>query len=258
MAADGLTTIRSSYGPSETTNKLEAAVKVKGMTVFAHIDHAAGAAAIGLALRPTELLAKVSLKSAGGRWDTCGRGAIHGEGGITMKRLTPLLIAVATLVGVVAFTARAPRHAAAQQAGPIFVTDIPSGYRDWRLISVAHEEGDLHSFAAVLGNDVAIKAYREGKLLFPDGTIIAALHYRHVPSEENNKVFGRDQSFVAGPPTNIQLMIKDSKKYAATGGWGFGHFQDGKASTDEAMMKTCFACHQQTKARDLVFTRYAP
>jgi Cytochrome P460 len=133
-----------------------------------------------------------------------------------MKRLTPLLIAVATLAGVVALTARAPRHAAAQQAAPIFVTAIPSGYRDWRLISVAHEEGDLHSFAAVLGNDVAIKAYREGKVSFPDGTIIAALHYRHVPSEENNKVFGRDQSFVAGPPTNIQFMVKDSKKYTAT------------------------------------------
>ena len=110
------------------------------------------------------------------------------EGGITMKRLTPLLIAVATLAGVVAFTARAPRHAAAQEAAPIFVTEIPSGYRDWSLISVAHEEGDLRSFAAVLGNDVAITAYRERKLLFPDGTIIAALHYRHVPSEENNKV----------------------------------------------------------------------
>jgi uncharacterized protein (DUF302 family) len=56
MAADGLTTIRSSYGLTETTNKLEAAVKAKGMTIFAHIDHAAGAAAVGLALRPTELL----------------------------------------------------------------------------------------------------------------------------------------------------------------------------------------------------------
>jgi hypothetical protein len=179
-------------------------------------------------------------------------------GGITMKPLTPVLIAVATLVVVVAFTARAPRHAAAQQATSIFVTEIPSGYRDWRLISVSHEEGDLHSFVAVLGNDIAIKAYREGNLLFPEGTIIAALHYRHVPSEENNRVFGRDQSFVAGAPTNIQFMVKDSKKYAATGGWGFGHFQDGKPSTDEAMMKTCFACHQQVKARDLVFTRYAP
>jgi hypothetical protein len=174
-----------------------------------------------------------------------------------MKRLS-LLIAVATLAGVVALTARAPRDAAAQQAAPVFVTEIPSGYRDWRLISVAHEEGDFHSFAAVLGNDVAINAYRQGKLPFPDGTIIAALHYRHVPSEENNKAFGRDQSFVPGAPTNTQFMVKDSKKYAATGGWGFGHFQDGKPSTDEAMMNTCFACHQQIKARDLVFTRYAP
>jgi uncharacterized protein (DUF302 family) len=53
MAADGLTTIRSSYGPRETMNKLEAAVRAKGTTVFAHIDHAAGADAVGLALRPT-------------------------------------------------------------------------------------------------------------------------------------------------------------------------------------------------------------
>jgi Cytochrome P460 len=53
-------------------------------------------------------------------------------------------------------------------------------------------------------------------------------------------------------------MVKDSKKYAATGGWGFGHFQDGKPSTDEGMMKGCFACHQQMRARDLVFTHYSP
>jgi hypothetical protein len=57
---------------------------------------------------------------------------------------------------------------------------------------------NLHSFAIVLGNDVAIKAYREGKLPFPDGAIIAALHYSHVPSDENNKVFGDKQSFVPG------------------------------------------------------------
>jgi|SRR5882724_5931562 len=91
----------------------------------------------------------------------------------------------------------APGSRAASQESPlIFVTEIPQGYRDWRLISVAHEEGNLHSFAAVLGNDVAIKAYREKKLPFPDGAIIAALHYPHVSSEENNKAFGRDQSFV--------------------------------------------------------------
>jgi hypothetical protein len=147
---------------------------------------------------------------------------------------------------------------AGDEAAPIFVDTIPSGYRDWKLISVAHEEGNLNSFAAILGNEVAIKAYREGKLPFPDGTIIAALHWRHVPSEENNKVFGRAQSFVAGPPTNVQFMVKDSRKYAATGGWGFGHFneRDGKPA-EAAFMKTCFACHQKAD-RDLVFTKYAP
>jgi uncharacterized protein (DUF302 family) len=56
MAADGLTTMRSSYGPKDTMNRLEAEVKAKGMTVFARIDHAAGAAEVGLPLRPTELL----------------------------------------------------------------------------------------------------------------------------------------------------------------------------------------------------------
>jgi hypothetical protein len=172
-----------------------------------------------------------------------------------MKQIFVLVVlaAVAGVVGVTVYTSRAT----AQQATPAFVTQIPPGYRDWRLISVAHEEGSLHSIGAVLGNDVAIKAYREGKLSFPDGTIVAALHYQHVPSEENNKIFGRAQSFVPGSPTNIQFMVKDSTKYAATGGWGFGFFVDGKP-VDEAQMKSCFPCHAQAKASDLVFTHYAP
>ena len=173
-----------------------------------------------------------------------------------MKPITFLLIAVAALAGVVAITLPASLRAD-EAADPIFVTEIPPGYRDWRLISVAHEEGKLHSFAAVLGNDVAIKAYRDGKLPFPDGAIIAALHYGHVPSEENNKVFGNPQSFVPGPATNVQFMVKDSKKYAATGGWGFADFKNGKPG-NEALHKTCFPCHQPAKDRDYVFTHYAP
>ena len=170
-----------------------------------------------------------------------------------MRQITFLLVAAAIVAGVVSLRT----GAANAQAAPVFVTKIPPGYRDWRVISVAHEEGNLHSFAAILGNDVAIKAYRDRTLPFPDGTIIAALHYRHVPSEENNKVFGQSQSFVAGPPTNVQFMVKDSKKYASTGGWGFAHFNDGKPA-DEAVLKTCFPCHQRNQDRDLVFTRYAP
>jgi uncharacterized protein (DUF302 family) len=56
MAADGLITIRSSYGPEDTMSRFEAEVRAKGMTVFARVDHAAGARAVGLSLRPTELL----------------------------------------------------------------------------------------------------------------------------------------------------------------------------------------------------------
>ena len=132
-----------------------------------------------------------------------------------MKPIALLLAAVASVAA-----------ANAQEAAPVFVTEIPRGYREWRLVSVAHEAGDLNDIRAILGNDEAIKAYREGKLPFPEGTVIARIAWRHVPSEENNKVFGREQSFVPGeaPPWYLQFMVKDSKKYAATGGWVYAQF----------------------------------
>ena len=173
-----------------------------------------------------------------------------------MNRIAYLLVAVAALTGVAVFIA----HASGQADGvaaPIYGIKVPDGFRDWKLISVAHEAGNLNDFRAVLGNDVAIKAYRDGKLPFPDGAIIVRLAWKYTSSEENNKVFGRDQSFVAGAPINIQLMVKDSKKYASSAGWGFAQFKDGKPA-DEALHKTCFPCHEPAKAQDLVFTRYAP
>ena len=176
-----------------------------------------------------------------------------------MTRIAFLLFAIVTVAGVVAFMAPASGHADGE-AVPIFGIKIPPGYRDWKLISVAHEEGNLNDIRAILGNDVAIKAYREGKLPFPDGAIIARIAWNYVPSEVNNKAFGRAQSFVAGsaPAWHLQFMVKDSKKYAATGGWGFAQFdKDGKPA-DEAPLKTCFPCHQPIKDRDFVFTRYSP
>ena len=175
-----------------------------------------------------------------------------------MKRIVFLLLAVSA--GCIIAASMNPGAGRADgEAAPIFGVKIPPGYRDWRLISVAHEAGNLNDLRAILGNDIAIKAYREGKLPFPDGTIIARIAWRYVPSEENNKVFGQAQSFVPGAPTNIQFMVKDSQKYAATGGWGFGHFNapDGKPA-NAAFMKPCFPCHEQTKGTDLVFTHYAP
>jgi hypothetical protein len=173
-----------------------------------------------------------------------------------MRWIAFLLIAVASVAGVIVLTAPASGQGGGQ-AAPIFGIKIPPGYRDFRLVSVAHEEGNLHSFAAILGNDVAIKAYRDGKLPYPDGTIIAALHYGHVPSAENDKVFGQPQSFVPGPSTNVQFMVKDSKKYATTGGWGFAHFNKDGTPGNEALLKTCAPCHAKA-SRDFVFTQYAP
>ena len=174
-----------------------------------------------------------------------------------MKRTGLLLVVVATVAGVVVPTALEARQPT-EEAAPVFVKKIPPGYRDWKLITVAQERGELNDIRAVLGNDKAIKAYREGTLPFPEGTIIARLAYDYVPSEENNKVFGRPQSFVSGPPKNgIQFMVKDSKKYAATGGWGYAQFDDGKPA-DDALLKTCFPCHQEVKSRDYVFSHYSP
>ena len=174
-----------------------------------------------------------------------------------MRRIVCVLVVGVALAGVVASMAPASGQADGE-AAPIFGVTIPPGYRDWRLISVAHEEGNLNDLRAILGNDIAIRASREGMLPYPDGTIIARLAWSYDASEENNRVFGRRQSFVAGPPKNgVQFMVKDARKYASTGGWGFAHFDDGKPA-DEAVLNTCFPCHQAIKARDLVFTRYAP
>jgi hypothetical protein len=174
-----------------------------------------------------------------------------------MRRIVFVLVAVMALAGVIAYMAPASGQADAE-AAPIYGVKIPAGYRDWRLISVAHEEGNLNDLRAILGNDVAIKASREGKLPFPDGTIIARLAWSYDPLEESAKAFGRHQSFVAGPPKNgVQFMVKDSRKYVSTAGWGFGHFEGGKPA-DEAVHNTCFSCHETVKARDFVFNRYAP
>src|ERR1700728_2078186 len=164
-----------------------------------------------------------------------------------MKGLAYLLVAVVAMTGVVVYMAHASGRSD-EDADPIFGIKIPPGYRDWKLISVAHEEGNLNDLRALLGNDLAIKAYREGKLPFPDGSMIARLAWSDVRSEKNKKVLARPKSFVAGPATNVQFMVKDSKTYAATGGWGFAQFDDGKPT--HVVEHDCFFCHVPAKARD--------
>jgi Cytochrome P460 len=174
----------------------------------------------------------------------------------------------------VAFFAAVLATAAQAQgdAAPIYGVTLPAGYRDWTLISVAGVGAPVNDVRAKLGNDIAVRAYREGKVPFPDGAVIARLAWKQATSEETHNAVRREAlargldpaavqklleaTFVAGTATNVQLMVKDSKKYAATGGWGFAQFTDGKPD-DEAVHKTCFACHAPGIERDFVFTQYA-
>jgi hypothetical protein len=75
-------------------------------------------------------------------------------------------------------------------ASPIYGVTIPDGYRDWQVIAVNQLlfAGKGNQLRAQLGNDIAIKAFKDRKLPFPDGAIIAAIHWTRVPSEDNNKV----------------------------------------------------------------------
>ena len=152
------------------------------------------------------------------------------------------------------------------EAAPIYGVTIPPGYRDWFLISVKQltgAGGGLKQLRAELGNDIAIKAYREGTLPFPDGSIIAALHWNEDSSDADNKALAEGfpglglESTFAGAAVNAQFMVKDSRKYAASGGWGFADFTKGKPG-NEALHEKCFPCHAPAKDRDYVFTRYAP
>src|SRR5262249_425712 len=149
------------------------------------------------------------------------------------------------------------------EGSPIYGVKIPPGFRDWRLISVKQltgAGGKLKQLRAQLGNNIAIEAFREGKVPFPEGAIIPPLHSSEVSSDSDNKVLAAGfpnaglQSSFAGSAVNVQFMVKDSKRYPASGGWGFGDFTNGKPG-DEALHEKCFSCHQPAKDRDFVFTR---
>lgn len=148
---------------------------------------------------------------------------------------------------------------AGEAASPVHGVTLPEGYRHWTLISVAQENGRNNDIRAILGNALAVKAFRTKQRPFPDGAIIVRLAWRYQSSPRNDAVFPAPQSFIAGEPTNVQVSVKDSKRYASTGGWGYGQFEKGVANPDTALTRSCFACHAKLeKGDDLVFTDWAP
>lgn len=162
------------------------------------------------------------------------------------------IIAAALSLFVSAVMSLAAEDVSSEGLSPIYGVSIPDGYRRWELVSPAEEAEPLNELRAILGNAMAIKAYREGTLPFPEGSILAKLGWKHVRSSEF------EPASIPGAATTVQVMVKDSKRYAASGGWGFGRFINGKP-VDEAQHRTCFACHEaRVKGHDFVFTRLPP
>ena len=169
---------------------------------------------------------------------------------LTVVLLVVLLTCVPYLVTIA--SAEGPVERSAADASSIFGVTIPPGYKQWELVAPAEEAAPLDELRAVVGNQTAIDAYQAGKLPFPDGTILVKRAWKRKQSPEFAS------ATIPGAATTVQVMVKDSRKYAATGGWGFGRFINGRP-VDEAQHRTCFACHEaRAKSRDYVFTRLAP
>lgn len=160
-----------------------------------------------------------------------------------MKKLCKIVLAVS--MTLITFNVTADEKVADKGT---FVGD----YQDWRLLSVSHRL-EKNSLRAILGNDAAIIAARSGKTLpWPDGSILAKVAWK----EKTHPNW--QQAIVPEEFVKAEAMVKDSKKYAETGGWGFGHWE-GKnlLMYDKTASATCFACHGAAKDNDHVFTHSA-
>jgi hypothetical protein len=136
------------------------------------------------------------------------------------------------------------------------------GYETWEVISVSHNGQAL---AVILGNPAMIEAFKSGipdnGKPFPDGAKMAKIHWMQKTAETYP-----GQPFVPGPQHDADFMVKDSKRFADSGGWGYAAFNYNAATdtfapgtlADEAPQgndaKCGFACHTIVKARDYVFT----
>lgn len=131
---------------------------------------------------------------------------------------------------------------------------LPEGYKNWRLIAPSHRI-DNNTLRAVLGNDIAIEAARNGKTKpWPEGAILGKLVWKDAVHPN------WDKAIVPGAFVHAEFMVKDSKRYAATGGWGFARWlgtEQKPYGKDASFVQECFSCHLPTKSNDYVFTHPA-
>ena len=181
-----------------------------------------------------------------------------------MKRIafTTILI-VAAVFAVLGGAISAQDKYTLQVPGGLAFADF-RGYESWPVIAISENGGQV---AAILGNTVMIDALKEGVPAngkpFPDGARMAKIHW--IPKKQEGYP---GQPTVPGAQHDVDFMVKDSKRFADSGGWGYGVFEYDPASdtfrlgnlTDKPPQgndaKCGFPCHSAVKTKDYVFTDY--
>jgi hypothetical protein len=182
-------------------------------------------------------------------------------------RKTTLIIATSGAIAVLAavvgsYAQTQDKYTVAVQGGLGFAEF--RGYENWALISISENGG---KFAAIMGNPVMIEAYLAGVpdngKPFPDGSRMAKIHWN---PKTQTKYPGAPK--VPGTQHDVDFMVKDSKRFADSGGWGWAAFEydaktnsftpaDMSASPPQGHDAKCgLACHTVVKGRDYVFTEY--
>lgn len=142
--------------------------------------------------------------------------------------------------------------AAAQSAAPApnGIT-LPQGYKDWRVIAVSHRS-DNDTMRVIVGNDRAIAAARGGQTNpWPDGAILGKIVWKNAKHE------AWPTATVPGDFRAQEFMIKDAKRFAKTGGWGYARWLGAALKPygkDANFDQECYGCHTPRKANDYVFT----
>jgi len=165
----------------------------------------------------------------------------------TMKYLSLSAAAIlgATLICGTAFSA-------ADQPAKANGIQLPQDYKKWRLIGVSHRN-DNDSLRAIIGNHTAFKAFQNGtNKPWPDGAIIGKLVWK----DRNHPQW--PDAIVPGDLSHIEFMVRDKKKYPATGGWRFARWLGMELKPHDSDGSECFACHTRVKNSGYVFTRMAP
>ena len=175
----------------------------------------------------------------------------------------------ATVTGLIACAAPVFIHSGAE-ADPVFENRDPCRIPRWTMIFIASVGDPVSDLRVKLGNDVAVKAFRDGTLPFRTGQSLRgsptarSRQRKPTPPSSRRRTGGPlartgdgnfSKSFVAGPQTNVQFIVKDSGKYASTGGWGFAQFPEGKPE-NKSVQSSAFLPQARARTADNVFTAY--